>query len=53
LEEFQSDKEEFTSFSLSLIFRNANVKADTLARKVRAEPLHITYVNNFPLDWLV
>jgi len=53
LEEFQSDKEEFTSFSLSLISRNVNVKADNLAQKVCAEPLHITYVNNFPQDWLV
>ncbi|KAG7563962.1 Ribonuclease H-like superfamily [Arabidopsis suecica] len=48
LEEFQSDKEEFSSFSLSLISRNANVKADNLARKIRTEPLHITYVNNIP-----
>ncbi|KAG7548661.1 Ribonuclease H-like superfamily [Arabidopsis suecica] len=52
LEEFQSDKEEFTSFSLSLISRRANVKADNLARKVRTEPLHITYVNNIPQEWL-
>ncbi|KAG7568025.1 Ribonuclease H domain [Arabidopsis thaliana x Arabidopsis arenosa] len=34
LEEFQSDKEEFSSFSLSLISRNANVKADHLAQKI-------------------
>ncbi|KAG7579374.1 Reverse transcriptase zinc-binding domain [Arabidopsis thaliana x Arabidopsis arenosa] len=52
LEEFQSDKEEFSSFSLSLISRRANVKADNLARKVRTEPLHITYVNNIPQEWL-
>ncbi|CAL9241957.1 unnamed protein product [Arabidopsis halleri] len=52
LEEFQSDKEEFSTFSLSLISRNANVKADNLARKVRTEPLHITYVNNIPQEWL-
>ncbi|KAG7599379.1 Ribonuclease H-like superfamily [Arabidopsis suecica] len=51
LEEFQSDKEEFSSFSLSLISRRANVKADKLARKVRTEPLHITYVNNIPQEW--
>ncbi|KAG7583871.1 Harbinger transposase-derived nuclease domain [Arabidopsis suecica] len=50
LEEFQSDKEEFSSFSLSLISRRANVKADNLARKVRTEPLHITYVNNIPQE---
>ncbi|KAG7567099.1 Ribonuclease H-like superfamily [Arabidopsis thaliana x Arabidopsis arenosa] len=52
LEEFQSDKEEFSSFSLSLISRNANVKADHLARKIRTEPLHITFVNNIPQEWL-
>ncbi|KAG7563965.1 Ribonuclease H-like superfamily [Arabidopsis suecica] len=52
LEEFQSDREEFSSFSLSLISRRANTKADNLARKVRTEPLHITYVNNIPQEWL-
>ncbi|KAG7583517.1 Ribonuclease H-like superfamily [Arabidopsis suecica] len=50
LEEFQSDKEEFSSFSLSLISRRANVKADNLARNVRTKPLHITYVNNIPQE---
>ncbi|KAG7564671.1 Ribonuclease H-like superfamily [Arabidopsis suecica] len=52
LEDFQSDREEFSSFSLSLIPRSANVKADKLARQVRTEPLHITYVNNIPQEWL-
>ncbi|KAG7582071.1 Ribonuclease H-like superfamily [Arabidopsis suecica] len=52
LEELQSDKEEFTNFSLSLISRSANVKADKLARNVRTEPHHITYVNNIPQEWL-
>ncbi|KAG7579095.1 Ribonuclease H domain [Arabidopsis thaliana x Arabidopsis arenosa] len=52
LEEFQSDKEEFSSFSLSLISRRANVKADNLARKVRTEPLHIIFVINIPQEWL-
>ncbi|KAG7599912.1 Ribonuclease H domain [Arabidopsis suecica] len=52
LEEFQSDKEEFSSFSLSLISRNANVKADNLARKIRTKPFHFTYVNNIPQEWL-
>jgi len=47
LEEFQSDKEEFTSFSLSLISRNVNVKADNLAQKI------LNNVNNFPLHYLV
>jgi len=41
------DKEEFASFSLSLISRTANVKADYLARKIHVEPLHVTSVNNF------
>jgi len=53
LEELQSDKDEFTNFSLSLISRSTNVKADFLARKVRTQPLHITSVNNIPQDWLV
>jgi len=52
LDDFQSDKEEFTSFSLSLISRNANVKADNLSQKVRTEPLHVTYVKYFPQYWL-
>ncbi|KAG7556849.1 Ribonuclease H domain [Arabidopsis suecica] len=52
LEEFQSVKNEFSNFSLSLISRSANVKADNLARKIRTEPLHITYVNNIPWKWL-
>ncbi|KAG7552416.1 Longin-like domain superfamily [Arabidopsis thaliana x Arabidopsis arenosa] len=37
LEEFQSDKKEFSSFSLSLISRRANVKADNLARNVHSK----------------
>jgi len=53
LEELQSDTEEFTNFSLSLISQSANVKADNLARKIRTEPHLITYVNNIPRDWLV
>jgi len=51
LEELQSDKEEFSSFFLSLISRSANVKADNLARKVRVQPHHITYVNNIPQEF--
>lgn len=46
LEEFLSANEEFSSFSLSLISRCANVTADKLARKIRTEPYHIKYVNN-------
>jgi len=45
-------KEEFTKFSLSLISRTANVKADKLARKIHIEPLHVTFINNFPHNWL-
>jgi len=52
LEELKTDKEEFTKFSLSLISRTANVKADKLAQKIRTEPLHVTFVNNFPHNWL-
>jgi len=36
LEEFQTDKKEFTTFSLSLISRNVNVKANHLAQKICA-----------------
>ncbi|VYS69823.1 unnamed protein product [Arabidopsis thaliana] len=53
LEELQSDKDEFTNFSLSLISRSTNVKADFLARKVRIQPLHITFVNNILQNYLV
>jgi len=52
LEEFKTDKEEFTRFSLSLISQTAYVNADKLAHKICTEPLHITYVNNFPQNWL-
>ena len=52
LEELQRGKKEFTSFSLSLISRHANVKADSLAQKIGTEPHHITYVNNIPQGWL-
>jgi len=48
LEDFQSDKKEFTSFSLSIISRNVNVKTGNLTRKVCTEPFHVTYVNNIP-----
>jgi len=51
LEKLQSDNEEFTNFSLSIIFYNANIKAYNLARKIRTEPHHITFVNNIPQDW--
>jgi len=48
LEDFQSDKEQFTIFSLCLISCNANVKADNSARKIYTQLLRITYVNNIP-----
>jgi len=50
LEEIQSDKEEFASFSLYLISRSTNVKADNLARKFCTETHHITYVNNILMN---
>ncbi|KAG7539157.1 Ribonuclease H domain [Arabidopsis suecica] len=53
LEAIQSDKEEFDVFSLSLVSRNANVKADKLARNVRTQPQLITYVNNLPRHLLI
>ncbi|KAG7584349.1 Ribonuclease H-like superfamily [Arabidopsis suecica] len=52
LEDLKSDKEGFSNFSLSLISRSANVKADNLARKIRTEPHHITYVNNISQECL-
>ena len=48
VEELQSDKEEFTSFSISLIFRSANVEANNFAAKNTNQSHHITYVNNIP-----
>jgi|APAra0007618257_1042622.scaffolds.fasta_scaffold05125_4 DNA-directed RNA polymerase-3 subunit RPC5 len=41
LEELQNNKEEFSSFSLSLISYSANVKADNLPRKVHVQPYHL------------
>ncbi|XP_010518654.1 PREDICTED: uncharacterized protein LOC104793932 [Camelina sativa] len=52
LEDIQEDKEEFTSFSLILIPRTQNGKADNLAQRVRSEPYFITFVNNVPSHWL-
>ncbi|XP_010480837.1 PREDICTED: uncharacterized protein LOC104759625 [Camelina sativa] len=52
LEGIKLDREEFSSFSLSYISRNANVKADSLARQARLSPLHVLFVNNFPPNWL-
>jgi len=49
----QSDKKELTNFSLSLISCNVNIKAHNLARKVRTETLHITYINNISQICLV
>jgi len=46
LEELRNNKKEFTSFSSSLIFGSVNIIADSLTRKIRIEPHHITYVNN-------
>ncbi|XP_023639555.1 uncharacterized protein LOC111830929 [Capsella rubella] len=53
LEDIKVDREEFTSFSLSLISRNANVKADYLARKARVSSHVVKFVNNVLSDWLV
>ncbi|XP_023634308.1 uncharacterized protein LOC111829455 [Capsella rubella] len=53
LADIQVDREEFESFSLSLISRNANVKADSLARRARVNPHIAKFVNNVPSDWLI
>ncbi|XP_010495306.1 PREDICTED: uncharacterized protein LOC104772378 [Camelina sativa] len=53
LEGIKLDREEFSSFSLSYISRNANVRADSLARQARLSPLHVLFVNNFPPNWLI
>ncbi|XP_019085377.1 PREDICTED: uncharacterized protein LOC104714891 [Camelina sativa] len=52
LEDIKLDREEFSSFSLSYISRNANVKADSLARQTRLSLFHVSFVNNFPPNWL-
>ncbi|XP_023644538.1 uncharacterized protein LOC111832446 [Capsella rubella] len=53
LEDIKNDREEFSSFSLSFIPRNLNVKADYLARKARSSPHLIKFVNNCPSSWLI
>ncbi|XP_006286636.2 uncharacterized protein LOC17883248 [Capsella rubella] len=53
LDDITTDREEFSSFSLSLVPRNLNVKADYLARQARSTPQLVKYVNNCPSHWLV
>ncbi|XP_010424319.1 PREDICTED: uncharacterized protein LOC104709393 [Camelina sativa] len=53
LEDIKIDREEFSSFSLSLISRNANVSANSLARQARTSPHHVLFINNFSSHWLV
>ncbi|XP_010513755.1 PREDICTED: uncharacterized protein LOC104789808 [Camelina sativa] len=48
LDDIKMDREEFSSFSLIYVSRNANVRADSLARKARASSHHILFVNDFP-----
>ncbi|XP_023645887.1 uncharacterized protein LOC111832631 [Capsella rubella] len=52
LNDIQADREEFSTFSLSLIPRSANDVADNLARRVRVLPHAAKFVNNCPLHWL-
>ncbi|XP_023634273.1 uncharacterized protein LOC111829413 [Capsella rubella] len=52
LDDIEMDREEFSTFSLSLISRNLNVKADSLPRQARSSPHLIKYVNNCPPNWL-
>ncbi|XP_010473957.1 PREDICTED: uncharacterized protein LOC104753394 [Camelina sativa] len=53
LDDIKMDREEFSSFSLSFIPRNANIKADLLARCARTSPHNVLYVNNFPSHLLI
>ncbi|XP_010419048.1 PREDICTED: uncharacterized protein LOC104704706 [Camelina sativa] len=53
LDDIKEDMEEFSSFSLTLIPRNANVLADRLARQVRTQPHVVTYVDCSSPNWLV
>ncbi|XP_010506884.1 PREDICTED: uncharacterized protein LOC104783422 [Camelina sativa] len=53
LHDIRTDREEFSSFSLSYISRDANSKADLLARYARTSPQSVLYVNKFPTHWLV
>ncbi|XP_010502410.1 PREDICTED: uncharacterized protein LOC104779711 [Camelina sativa] len=53
LDDIRIDKEEFSSFSLIYVSRNANVRADSLARQARVSPHHVLFVDNFPPNWLV
>ncbi|XP_010424608.1 PREDICTED: uncharacterized protein LOC104709742 [Camelina sativa] len=47
LDDIKTDREEFSSFSLSLIPRNANLRADFLARQVCTSPHQVLFVNDF------
>ncbi|XP_010468779.1 PREDICTED: uncharacterized protein LOC104748899 [Camelina sativa] len=53
LDDIVLDREEFTSFSLSLIPRSVNVSADSLARQARTSPQHVLFVDSFPSHWLI
>ncbi|XP_010424753.1 PREDICTED: uncharacterized protein LOC104709909 [Camelina sativa] len=53
LDAIEEDKGEFLSFSLVQVPRSQNGRADKLARRARVESLPITFVNNFPFNWLV
>ncbi|XP_010424493.1 PREDICTED: uncharacterized protein LOC104709611 [Camelina sativa] len=52
LDDIKIDQAEFSSFSLSLVPRNANVSADSLARQARLSSQHVLFVNNLPPNWL-
>ncbi|XP_023634272.1 uncharacterized protein LOC111829412 [Capsella rubella] len=53
MDDITIDREEFSSFSLSLVPRSLNVKADYLARQARSIPQLVKYVNNCLSHWLV
>ncbi|XP_010456752.1 PREDICTED: uncharacterized protein LOC104738246 [Camelina sativa] len=48
LDDIRIDREEFSSFSLIYVSRNANVRADSLARQARVSLHHVLFVYNFP-----
>ncbi|XP_019096517.1 PREDICTED: uncharacterized protein LOC104768075 [Camelina sativa] len=50
LDDIKTDREEFSSFSLSLIPRNANLRADSLARQACTSPHQVLFVNDFPTN---
>ncbi|XP_010495441.1 PREDICTED: uncharacterized protein LOC104772536 [Camelina sativa] len=53
LDDIQTDKEEFSSFSLLYVPRRQNVRVDSLARQARVSLHHVLFVDVLPQNWLV